>query len=133
MGKVRLTKEQAIKGHREMWNWIAEQYENGRTVNVNYLKEKWCKKHNIYLYNNCYCCEYVSKNNTSFYKCGKCPLIWGTENNVNEYYCESGINHKYYGNTGLWFIALQYSKNGRYKEAAEICRKIANLEVKEDV
>lgn len=24
-----LTKEQAIQEHRKMWNWIADQYENG--------------------------------------------------------------------------------------------------------
>ena len=25
---MQLTKEQAIKEHRNMWNWIADQYEN---------------------------------------------------------------------------------------------------------
>lgn len=41
---MELSKEEAIRKHREMWNWIAEQYENGATVPVYRLKQDFIKK-----------------------------------------------------------------------------------------
>lgn len=149
-----LTKEQAIQGHRDMWNWIAEQKENGSIYTVSHLKYEWCENHNIKLYNNCFCCEYATQEvlghpiekveeepiiyDCNFCKC--CPIIWGTEENVKSFYCESGLNFTaqvrgskivVLKNTGLglWSIANKYTNE---IECAKICRQIANLEVKED-
>lgn len=41
---MNITREEAIRKHREMWNWIAEQYENGSDAQVNHLKAKFFKR-----------------------------------------------------------------------------------------
>lgn len=141
--QTKLTKEQAIKGHRELWNWIAEQKENGNNSSVFHLKEKWCYEHcfkdeEIDLLNYCFCCEYnrmKCKENGISYRdtCKYCPLIWGTEESTEAYYCENGISKQGYNgtyNTGLWQIAQDCIDN---KQCAELCRMIANLEVKDNV
>lgn len=58
---MNISREEAIRKHREMWNWIAEQYEEGRTASVQRLKREFIERHypndlpNLY----CYCCEYA--------------------------------------------------------------------------
>lgn len=89
---MELTKQEAIRLHREMWNWIAEQYENGSEETVEYLKDAYCEINNYDAYCNCFCCEYAMyKNEESSIRCASCPLIWGNEDIVNilggGYYC----------------------------------------------
>ena len=40
---MELTKQEAIKNHREMWNWIAEQYINGSYKHIEELGETTTK------------------------------------------------------------------------------------------
>lgn len=56
---------------------------NGRTEEVTTLKKEYLAKHEISVYNDCFCCEYARN---KYYFCGKernmclyCPVIWGTE------------------------------------------------------
>ena len=40
---MELTREEAIRYHREMWNWIADQIEKGRMCSVySSFKEQFC-------------------------------------------------------------------------------------------
>lgn len=130
---MRLTKQQAVEEHRKMWNWIADQLETGQNIkDVASLKEKYCMSNDFHITHNCFCCEYNKRFN-SIYDCDYCPLIWGTESKVNDYYCELGLKAYEYNiknddeEACLWIIADNYAESGEYKKAAEYARKIANL------
>ena len=70
---MKLTREEAIRKHREMWNWIA-----GETEKQKRCMDKWeyFTSHGITEENlpnmQCFCCEYTKSE-----PCGKCPVIWG--------------------------------------------------------
>ena len=135
MKDLDLTKERAIKEHRKMWNWIADQLENGRSMTIGTLKEVYCDENEFDILNNCFCCEFDAKQ--SLYCCENCPILWGTENIVHDYYCETGMTdyktETYFGEeTGLWMLAENLTLEHRYKEAAEIARQIANLPERQD-
>lgn len=79
-----LTKERAIKEHRKMWNWIADQYENVtedliKLHDIGRLKSYYIKTSHLELADlridcDCFCCEY----DVQFYgDCRHCPLEWG--------------------------------------------------------
>lgn len=78
-----MTKKEVLKNHKKMWLWISKQYMKGRTEGVTTLKEEYLAKHEISVYNNCFCCEYARDKR---YACGEgkdmclyCPVIWRTE------------------------------------------------------
>lgn len=122
----RLTKQKAIELHRDMWNWIAEQYENDSTEEAYDLKTQYCRQHGFYhLEHECFCCEYDDQAGveTDEY-CKYCPLLWGTETETTSYYCECD-------NTGLW---SKICKGTVYKtlnigrqEVIRLAKQIANL------
>lgn len=66
-----MTKQEAIKKHRKLWNWIAEEtFKQKRKVK----KVEYFEIHNIAKVENyCYCCEYNSQFNKS---CKNCPVDW---------------------------------------------------------
>jgi hypothetical protein len=125
----KLTKEQAVAEHRKMWNWIADQLENGSTSTVGLLKEEYCKINKFNLLEDCFCCEYARMqiNNSN---CKSCPILWGSEDNTDRFYCEYGNNGEM--NKGLWWIAQIYSFKHKYEEAAKIARQIADLPERKD-
>lgn len=137
---MQLTKEVAIKEHRKMWNWIAEELENmadpetqDALMNVEELKEWYTASLNLNLHCDCFCCEYTVHNTPDIYmNCDKCPLVWGSENNAEDYFCESRviINDRTL-QRGLWLSCNMLSKEGKYKEAAELAKIIAELPEKE--
>lgn len=118
--EVKLTKEEAVKLHRDMWNWIAEQiefYDNPSEV-IYMLK---CK----YLYSNgyidvdkeCFCCEYVRQHSKGI--CDTCcPFNWTSRKRFTK--CMGG----YYR-----LIITVPDKNKSYRLAL----KIANLPVRTDI
>lgn len=132
---MNISREEAIRKHREMWNWIADQYENeldGPDVPVNHLKAKFVKEH----YPNddpdsmCYCCEYAgrvlnSEIGMSRYNCERCPLEWPST------CCELMCSHKTddMDSDGLYEQCIYQSHPyvANYKIAAIIAREIANL------
>ena len=122
-----LTKSDAIQGHREMWNWIAEQCEQGATERA-WLKIKYCKDHKVDLAHNCFCCDYGldgDEYNVCFNKF--CPLVWPGEDKFKSdgYACEGTWNEGDDESTmGLW---LKWKRTVDPHEAAEIARQIANL------
>ena len=68
---IKLTKQQAIEGHRKMWNWIADEIERQKSeCCIPLLKQCYCYKNKLTLIEDCFCCEY----NNHYIKCQKCPL-----------------------------------------------------------
>ena len=133
-----LTKEQAIAEHRKMWNWIADRLEEHHPgYDVYMYKMEYMEKNFPYdnIRNDCFCCQYAVQENddndlTNF--CVNCPLIWGTETNTNEFFCERGnydipIEDLSLFDYGLWIYADKLTQNGYYSEAAKVARQIANL------
>lgn len=129
---MKLTKQQAVEEHRKMWNWIADQYEEGRTANIRALKEEYMQKGELegHILHNCFCCEYAIQKWSSVHRCLYCPVIWGTEVYREFFPCEHVLS------------AYQKLKDESYKPDecdvnSELCacfaREIANLPEKECV
>ena len=151
-----LTKQEAIKYHREMWNWIAEQYENGSEEQIEILKNNFTSsKYHRFICCNCYCCEYAEniKDEKLFYthnfhRCYYCPVIWGNEKEADEYYKTevapfNSSKKPYYcigysSSIGGLFgkISKLIKKSNvelKRKEIVELAKQIANLEERKDV
>ena len=65
---MKLTKEEAVKLHRELWGWLAE----------NPMKHKadWPGfKDKGHIINRCFCCEFTADIKREI-DCIKCPLVW---------------------------------------------------------
>lgn len=108
---MKLTKQQAIEGHRKMWNWIADEIEKEKEVlKISNLKRIYCGDNDLHLLADCFCCEY----NGNIWRCNQCPLTWGEFNTC----CPSDKLTGMYDrvvNTLTW------------QEQAELARQIANL------
>lgn len=129
---MNISREETIRKHREMWNWIAEQYEERRTASVERLKRKFIEKHypDDRPNSNCYCCEYSGDFPSSMIgvplrNCIRCPLKWPSLNKTCMclYATKSIKPNGLYGKI-MWYTNL-YVMN--YKKAAAIAREIANL------
>lgn len=113
-----LTKEEAIKRHRMMWNWIA--YE---TLKREEFVTKWeAIKHfgwvKSKMRSRCWCCTYAHKDGT----CDKCPIQW-----------PGGICTNSIGVEGL-YEAWSYARwCSDHKKAADLAYQIANLPEREDM
>ena len=137
-----LTKEQAIAEHRKMWNWIADRLENHDDpgCDIHMYKMKYIKENFPYnnIMHNCFCCQYAAQEVDKIFGnfCINCPLVWGTEANTDEFFCEQGNcdipietlslfdpDEGY----GLWSYAQILTVNNCYDEAAKVARQIANL------
>ena len=112
---MKLTKQQAIEGHRKMWNWIADEIEKQKSEYwIPSLKECYCYENKLTLISDCFCCEY----NNNYKECPKCPLDW-----IESSYCcgdEKSLYHR-----------VLYPK--RWQEQADLARQIANLPERKDV
>ncbi|MFR2774805.1 MAG: hypothetical protein ACLTBR_03125 [Anaerostipes sp.] len=120
----KLTKQEAIKLHRKMWNWIADETE--RTG-------KFCDKYEYFDVMKiprgdcpralCYCCEYAIQKSGEEYenRCKCCPLYWGSD--CDEYMC---LDKKFMGDDKGLFGRWRDTNN--IEESANLAREIANLE-----
>lgn len=77
-----LTKDEAIRLHREMWRWIAEETEKqGRKVEKREYFKTMGVAEDDEPYLGCYCCEFLSqwqRHNYCKKSCAElCPLDWG--------------------------------------------------------
>ena len=119
----KLTKQEAIKNHRKMWNWIADETQRQQRIvdQWDYLEAFDVKD---VPETACYCCEYaIQRINVllSGTLCDYCPINWGEGesfclNLYNEQgeFVDNGLIHQ-------WRFATDWRK------AAELARKIANL------
>lgn len=132
---MNITREEAIRKHREMWNWIAEQYECGHGTTVHILKKNFIKKYypGDNPYANCYCCECSTeiseidgKSLSLKCNCDMCPLEWPSDYH-DLMCCYKRRNYKEEIH-GLYKQILYYSSQVMdYKKAATIAREIAKL------
>ena len=118
----KLTKKEAIKRHRKMWNWIADETE--RTG-------KFCDKYDYFDVMKiprgdcpralCYCCEYAIQQNTGGFigRCKYCPLDWDSES--DEFMCYDGKQFLEQGLFARWKMAVDI------EERVDLAREIANL------
>lgn len=110
---MKLTKQQAIEGHRKMWNWIADEIEKRKKVlDITKAKRIYCANKKLYLKYNSFCCDYSD----AF--CNNCPLEYG-ENNSCYNLKRNGLRDMVY-------------KAATWQEQAELARKIANLPKRKD-
>ena len=92
---MELTREEALKLHREMWTDMLRDVGENPSLGerVNY-KLEWCVKRfpDVYILNNCFLCEYDSQ--LDDFDCKLCPIDWGMDGEKMGD-CEKGPN-KYY-------------------------------------
>ena len=126
-----LTKEEAARRHRELWNKIAELCTGElctgefRAYEIKYvaLEALGYDDPIEFPYSMCWACEYATNNAIYHHKtnegiCCFCPIKWKTE-----------LCHDEGGEYNMW---TRYIEDGNYEKAAEIARVIANLPEKED-
>ena len=110
---MKLTKKQAVKEHRKMWNWIADETERQKRK---VSKEDYFNAHPEYEipFCKCFCCEYDLKNGIG--NCVKCPIKWSGARNIGICCCiENAASYN------KWFYSMAW------KDAAKYAREIANL------
>lgn len=88
---MKLTKEQALKLHRQMWSDMQKELgDNPKEIDRIHFKKDWACSHfpEERILNNCFLCEY-----TSFKKldCDKYPIVWHNGHCAN-YYLEALIS-----------------------------------------
>lgn len=119
-----LSKEEAIRKHREMWSWIADRIvERKRSVIIGNLKREYVLQNKENIAYSCYLCDYCidMQGGVKFKRCKYCPLDWESDGDEDgSYQCLDNNDEM-----GL------YSKADRtvaWEEQYELCKKIANLE-----
>ena len=73
---MKLTKEEALRYHRQMWTDMQKELGNcPSAVDRALFKEEWCEKHfsGERISNHCFLCEYTEQNDVS---CKCCPIEW---------------------------------------------------------
>lgn len=70
-----LTREEAIRIHRDMWRYLKEHGAGKETIERKELKHNYCRAHGYNFKYNCVLCEYAD----SYGGCCACPAIWGSE------------------------------------------------------
>ena len=128
-----LTKEECVRRHRLMWNYVADQILEQGKVPWNYKEEVfehfgW---HNGDIFNYCWACYYCQMKDFDWINCHNCLFDWhgrGNEPWDAEWsnYCDN--------ETTLYsrFHTLR-NTNGDWEKTARIAREIANMPVREDV
>jgi len=75
-----LTREQALKLHREMWGDMQKKLGDNPPKHYRYFfKEQWCEEHfpNEKILSDCFLCEYVRQISPLSLRCRNCPIKWG--------------------------------------------------------
>lgn len=125
-----MSREEAIKKHRAMWNWIAEEIvTNEHTMNIAMLKQMYIEMQGdelqkIHKHNNCYLCYFTDIN------CTKCPLLWPSD--VSSFQCEAGlILPDGHIDEGLYCRCLKLYHSNKWELQAKLAYEIANLPERE--
>ena len=94
-----LSKEEAIKLHKEMWNYIKDNMDVDEPMVRYNLKKMFLSKIGLSesaVKSRCFLCEYAKQQyklrNDYFGICGEfckcCPAVWGTEGLAEHSFCE---------------------------------------------
>ena len=118
-----LTKEEAIKRHRQLWNYIADESERqGRIITKAeaFIYFGWPR----YVRSFCWCCEYDKKFIDESYsnQCLNCPIKWPNERCKSD---ESPFSH--YINAKNDNDYRFYCHKENVEKAVKAARDIANL------
>ena len=146
-----LTREEAIRRHRLMWNWLADEIEKtGKQKTKKEAFEHFGWNYQD-IYASCWCCEYAGrlwrKDETDEEKliCDFCPLDWSVGENIIGATCTSipgnftiigGIKPDWPGLYRLWVhyssqLVSDYEPD--IEKAVILARTIANLPEKKEV
>ena len=74
---MKLTREEALKLHRQMWSDMQAQLGNNPPMFDRLdFKAWWCIKHfpTVEIMNTCFLCEYLARNSDG--NCDHCPIEW---------------------------------------------------------
>lgn len=143
-----LTKEQAIKLHRDMWLWIAKQIaRNKKPMEIGDLKQSYIRCYTDFtlVAYDCFACDYAYQEKEEEYgyenyhcRCEFCPLEWGTcGDEEGNYMCmENMIDYEqsyglYAKCKDIWNSFGIGSEKGLYKRQVKLAYKIAMLPEKE--
>ena len=77
-----LTREQALKLHREMWGDMQKKLgDNPPKYYRSFFKGQWCEEHfpDDKILSDCFLCEYVRQISPMALRCYKCPIKWGND------------------------------------------------------
>ncbi len=109
-----LTKKLAIKLHRKLWNWIADETIRRKEVVGKYDYPLFKRKK---IYYSCWCCEYAKGD------CMNCPIKWSGKSKI--FSC-LGLSVKgcAYGEYDEW---RKKAMRGNWQGAAHWARIIAEL------
>lgn len=134
--KIVLSKDEAIKLHREMWTWIADEIKDSlyssHITKTEYFTDVLGFDIQDVLYNeeiesNCFLCHYAcnkAKENNTITICKWCPLDWNTKTNTQM--CLD--KYEACDNEGLYRKYEDAMYDMDYEEAEHIARQIATLE-----
>lgn len=106
-----MTRQEAIRNHREMWRWLAK---NPGKWKMDYLMRY---DPEVKLLADCYLCEYTDENHNG--ECEYCLVEWP----VGPCYCYDGLY-------STWESAM---KRKNYAHAGEIAKQISELPEKEKI
>ena len=107
-----MTREEAIRKHRELWHWIAD--ETRRRKDCDVLKDENPDVAKEEPMNSCWLCEYVRSIGN---RCEDCPINWGSETCIRD---GSPYNE--------WTFSFSFD----YEERAKLADTIAELSEKEE-
>ena len=79
-----LTREEAIRIHRDMWRYLKEHGAEREVSGRNRFKALYCKEQGYSFKHNCALCEYADSHGG----CRACPAIWGGEGEWMGVFCE---------------------------------------------
>lgn len=131
-----LTREEAIRRHRLMWNWIADETEKtGEPIRKHdaFKHFGWDRSKVLSL---CWCCKWVFENwklgsdKSDFESaCSSCPLDWSTgEKEILKATCSTITGDGLYDQ---WLFKTYGEED--HAEASRLARIIANLPEKKEV
>lgn len=80
MKKLNLTREEALRLHRQMWTDMQKKLgDNASPEDREKFKSRWCKKHfpDYAIKNDCFLCDYANHNSCETKYClERCPIDW---------------------------------------------------------
>lgn len=142
---MKLTFDEAVKYHRNMWNYIAGEYEkqissgNHHLTDIGNMKFDFTDKYfpGEQIKNRCFCCEYASHfiptyerrtGCSAYYR--HCPLKWGS---FEPYMCEKHTIDSPYTTLIRYTGPTSYfDKSTDMLFLVDACLIIANLDINED-
>ena len=93
---MKLTRDEALKLHREMWTYMQNELGDNPSFGERIrFKTKWCDEHfpNEIIESCCFLCEYASQYADCDDYCDFCPIRW--DDDYNEDWCiGDGVNYE---------------------------------------